>query len=112
VVVDPGGPAASLIPRLEEFGLLVHHTSARDLAQASGLFYDAIAQGALRHGDSGPLNQSVQGAVKRPLTQSWAFDRRKALADPSPLMAAVLAHWGLLTHGPISAAALDHLEAR
>ena len=100
VVVDPGGPAATLIPRLEEFGLTVHQTTTRQVAQACGLFYDGVAQGVLRHRGSEPLRLSVQGAVKRPLSQSWAFDRRRAISDPSPLMAAVLAHFGLLAHGP------------
>ncbi len=45
--------------------------------------------------------------MKRPLSQSWAFDRRRAISDPSPLMAAVLAHFGLLAHGPMSQAAFD-----
>jgi hypothetical protein len=107
VVIDPGGPAAPLIPRLQEFGLTIHETSTRQLAQACGGFYDAIGNAALRHRGSESLTQSVQGAVKRTLSQSWAFDRRKAISDPSPLLAAVLAHYGLLTHGPISRAAFD-----
>jgi hypothetical protein len=107
VVVDPGGPAASLIPRLQEFGLRVHEMSTRELAQACTGFYDLVATGGLRHRGSEPLNQSVQGAVKRPLSQSWAFDRRKAMADPSPLLAATLALHGLRVHGPISVAAFN-----
>lgn len=107
VVVDPGGPAAALIPRLEEYGLTVHQTSTREVAQACGLFYDAVSNSTLRHRGSEPLTQSVQGAVKRTLSQSWAFDRRRAVSDPSPLLAAVLAHFGLLTHGPISEKAFE-----
>ena len=106
-VVDPGGPAASLIPRLQEFGVTVHETSMRQVAMASTGFHDAVREGTLTHRGSEPLNQSVQGAVRRNLAQSWAFDRRKALSDPSPLMAATLALWGLLTYGPISEAAFE-----
>jgi hypothetical protein len=79
----------------------------REVAQASTGFYDAVTAGAVRHRGSPPLNQSVAGAVKRALAQSWAFDRRRALADPAPLMAAALALWGLRTHGPISTAAFQ-----
>ena len=111
VVVDPGGPAGSLIPRLKEYGLQVIETSMREVAQASNGFYDAIAEGTLVHRGSEPLTASVMGAVRRPLSQSWAFDRRKAISDPSPLMAATLAHWGLLAHGPISQAAFDAIGA-
>ena len=107
VVVDPGGPAASLIPRLLEFGLEVIEVSTREVAQASGMLYDAVSNGRLRHRGSAPLNTSVSGAVKRSLSQSWAFDRKKSVADPSPVMAATLAHFGLLTRGPISRAAYD-----
>jgi len=104
-VIDAGGPANTLIPRLQEFGISVIECSMREVAQASTGFYDAVTAGTVRHRGSPPLNQSVQGAVKRSLAQSWAFDRRKALADPAPLIAAALALWGLRTHGPISTAA-------
>jgi hypothetical protein len=107
VVIDPGGPAASLIPRLQEFGVRVHETPMRQVAQACTGFYDAVSQGALAHRGSEPLTASVQGAVKRSLAQSWAFDRRKAISDPSPLMATTLALHGLRTHGPISRAAFE-----
>ena len=82
-------------------------TSTREVAQACTGFYDAIQEGRLRHPDSAPLNASVAGAVKRMLAQSWAFDRRKAIGDPSPLMAAVLAYHALVAHGPMSARAFD-----
>ena len=112
VVIDAGGPAASLIPRVQEFGLEVIEPTTREVASASTGFYDAVAAGTLRHRGSAPLDMSVGGAVKRPLSQSWAFDRKKSLADSSPLMAAVLAHHGLLTRGPISQAALDQQFGR
>ena len=70
-------------------------------------FVDAVNGATLRHHGSAPLNASVAGAVKRSLAQSWAFDRRKAISDSSPLMAATLALWGLRARGPISQAALD-----
>jgi Phage Terminase len=107
VIVDGGGPAATLIPRLQEFGLEVIEPSTREVAVASTSFADAVTGGTLRHRGSAPLTASVGGAVKRTLAQSWSFDRRKAIADSSPLMAAVLALWGLQTRGPISAAALQ-----
>jgi Phage terminase-like protein, large subunit len=109
VAVDPGGPAASLIPRLQEFGLTVIETTTREIAMACTGFYDVTSNGTLRHRNSEPLNASVAGAVKRSLSQSWALDRKKALSDPAPVMAAVLAHFGLRTHGPISQAALEQL---
>ena len=44
VVADPGGPAASLIPRLQEFGLPVLETTTREVAAACIAFYDAREQ--------------------------------------------------------------------
>lgn len=111
VVVDPGGPAASLIPRLQEFGVKVIEPTTRDVAGACGSFYDAVRDGTVRHRGSPPLNTSITGAVKRSLAQSWALDRKKAVSDPAPSMAAVLAHHGLLTRGPISQRAFDAIEA-
>ncbi len=108
IAIDPGGPAATLIARCEEFGLRIVEPTTRDIAVASAGLFDAVNAGSVRHRGTEALTASVQGAVKRSLSQSWAFDRRKSLADPSPLMAATLALWGLQTHGPISAAGLAH----
>jgi len=110
VVVDPGGPANSLIPRLREWGLTVHEMNTRQVVAACGYFYDAVTHKAgksLWHSGAEVLTQAVQGAVKRSLSQAWAFDRKHAANDPCPLLAVTLACWGLLEHGPISAAAFE-----
>ena len=111
IVVDPGGPANSLIPRLREWGLTVHEMAARQVAAACGSFWDAVrysddASALVLHSGEEVLTQAVQGAAWRPLGQNArGFDRKLAVSDPCPLMAAVLARWGLLEHGPISEAA-------
>ena len=107
VVVDAGGPAGALIPRLEEFGLPLIGPTSRDVAAACGLLYDAVEAGTLAHRNVEGLNVSVQGSVKRSLAQAWALDRRKALSDPAPMLAATLALWGLRTHGPLSERAVE-----
>jgi type IV secretory pathway protease TraF len=106
-VVDPGGPAAALIPRLEERAINVIQTSTREVSMASTGFLQAVTSGTVCHRGAEPLTASVQGAVKRSLAQTWAFDRRRSLADPSPLMAAVLALYGLQAYGPIGQGAFD-----
>ena len=106
--VDGGGPAASLIPRLQEYAIEIFEPSTREVASACTDFHDMVVEGTLRHRGSAPLTASVGGAVKRPLSQSWAFDRRKSISDSSPLMAGVLALWGLRARGPISASAFAH----
>jgi hypothetical protein len=113
VVVDPGGPAASLIPRLREYGLTVHEMAARQVANACGSLHDAVSRSddltaLVVHSGVDVLTQAVQGAVWRPLGQGTrAFDRKLAVSDPAPLLAAALARWGLLEFGPISAAAFE-----
>jgi hypothetical protein len=105
-VVDPASPAGSLITKLEAAGITVTSTSAREHAQACGAFYDAVVKpkeahedwaSKLRHLDQAPLNTALAGAEKRTLGDAWAWARRTATSDISPLVAATLALWGLET---------------
>jgi phage terminase large subunit-like protein len=116
-VVDPGGAAGSLIGDLvtaltpdddedqdgdpayldEERGPIVPvvQTKARDVAAATGQFYDAVASGRIVHLDNAPLSTALAGARKRELGDAWAWARRGVGVDISPLVAATLAKWGL-----------------
>jgi hypothetical protein len=106
VVIDGGGPAGPVIPRLQQYALPIIEPTTRDVAGACGGFYDEVSNATLTHRGSEPLTASLSGAVKRNLSQAWAFDRRRAINDPSPLMATTLALRGLRTHGPLSTAAM------
>jgi hypothetical protein len=98
-VVDPGGPAGSLIPDLEDeengLGVEVVQPKARDVANACGQFYDAVTEQTLSHLDQAPLATALAGAQKRPLGDAWAWARRGVNVDISPLVAGTLAKWGL-----------------
>ena len=97
VVVDASGPAGSLIAPLEAAGIEVLKPSARDAAQACGQFLDAVMDGddpPLRHRGQPALTAAVAGAARRPLGDAWAWARKSASADISPLVAATLALWG------------------
>ena len=94
VVLDPGGPAGSLIPELETSGVPVSLISTRQLGQACGAFYDAVTDSRIRHLSQAPLDTALLGAKKRPLGDAWAF-ARKGDADISPLYAVTLAKHGL-----------------
>jgi Phage Terminase len=109
VAVDPGGPAGALVPRLEEFGIVLHPTTTRNLAQSCGLLVDAIAERRLRHRGQAELTHSLAGATKRPLTEAWAFNRKASLSDPTPAIAVALALWGFTSHGPVSESAFATL---
>ncbi|WP_308118146.1 terminase [Streptomyces buecherae] len=98
-VIDPGGPAGSLIPDLEDeekgLGVTIVQTKARDVASACGQFYDAVTEQALSHLDEAPLASALAGAQKRPLGDAWAWARRGVSVDISPLVGVTLARWGL-----------------
>ncbi|MEV4093802.1 hypothetical protein [Streptosporangium saharense] len=106
VVVDGAGPAGSLIAPLEAAGIEVVKPTAREYAQACGSLYDAVVPPAnatedwratLRHLDQAPLNAALAGAAKRDLADLWAWARRGASVDISPLVAVTLARWGHAT---------------
>lgn len=105
IAIDAKGPAASLLLDLEKVGFKrpedgdhpkrgeLAVLSTTDATAAVGQFIDAVTQGALRHIDQGPLNTAVAGAKTRPLGDAWAWARRAASVDISPLCAATMARW-------------------
>lgn len=99
VVIDGRGPAASLIPALDEAGVAVVKASSADMAQACGGFYDAVVENRLRHQGLAPLASALAAAEKRKLGDSWAWTRESVSADISPLVATTLALWGHATRG-------------
>jgi phage terminase large subunit-like protein len=103
VVLDPAGPAGSLIADLEAAGIEVVTSSAREVGQACGAFYDAVTDsGDLVHIDQTPLNDALAGALKRPLGDAWAWDRKNVTVDISPLVAVTLAAWGYATRAHLA----------
>lgn len=97
IVLDSSGPAGSLLPSLNERGVDVTKASTSDYAQACGAFYDAAANGQLRHLDDPVLTAAVRGGRKRPLADRWAWGR-KGGADITPLESSTLALWALPSH--------------
>jgi phage terminase large subunit-like protein len=98
VMVDPGGPAGSLLVDLAAAGVPTETLSAREYAQACGQFYDAVMAGEVAHLDQPVLNTAVNSARKRVLGDAWAW-ARKSGGDICPLVAATLAQWGLVKCG-------------
>lgn len=68
----------------------------RDMAIACGKFFDAVmeADPKLRHTDQPQLNVALSVARKRPLAGAWAWNRKDATSDITPVVAATLALWG------------------
>jgi len=93
-VCDGAGPAASLLPQLEQAGVEVTTVSAKEHGNACGLLFDAVEQQTLRHLGTHELGSAVRGATSRPLGDAWAWSRKNSNADICPLVAATLAFWG------------------
>jgi hypothetical protein len=111
-VIDPGSPAGSLIREVkeelrvdpdeevaddEEPQLLapIVQTKTRDVVQATGQFYDAVAAARIVHLDQAPLSTALAGAKKRDLGEAWAWARRGVGVDITPLVGVTHARWGL-----------------
>ncbi len=98
VAVELRGPAGSLVAGLEKRGVPVVPASSAELVMASGQFYDAIVESTLRVRREPVLDAAVSAAVRRAVGDSWAWGRRSAQEDVTPLIAASLALW-LAQHG-------------
>ena len=96
LVLDSGGPAASLIPALEARNLTVIPIAAREVTNAAAMFFDAVMSKRIAHQNDYRLNDAVTGASKRAVGERWAFDRRGHI-DISPLVAASFALWAIET---------------
>jgi hypothetical protein len=99
VVCGGRGAAASLEPECRDREIDLKLLSAADEARAFGLVLDLVAAERLRHLGSDELRQAVKGATKRRLGDAWAWDRRDATVDISPLVAVTLAVWESAEHG-------------
>ena len=95
VVIDPRGPAAGLIIEAENAGIEVTKLGATDVAQAFAQVYTAVADRTLVHLGQLELRAALAGAARRPLGDgAYAWARKSAAVDISPLVAVTSAVWG------------------
>jgi hypothetical protein len=68
----------------------------RDMAIACGKFFDAVMapDPMVRHTDQPQMNVALSVARKRPVAGAWAWNRKDAASDITPVVAATLALWG------------------
>jgi hypothetical protein len=66
----------------------------RDMAIACAKFFDCVMDGTVRHTDQPPVNVALSVAAKRPLGSGWAWNRKDAASDISPIVSMTLALWG------------------
>lgn len=108
IVVDPGSPAGSILAELESAVTqevirerldedLILLMTARDVAQAFGMIYDAAngTELSVTHIGQLELAIAVGGGMTRPIGDGHAWDRRNATIDITPLVSVTHALWGL-----------------
>jgi phage terminase large subunit-like protein len=112
-VVDPGSPAGSLIPALEDAGIEVTAMSLSDAARAYGLMYDGISGQPyeeagqmvnprnVRHLGQPQLDAAVAGATNRTVGDGKAWDLRNATVDITSLDAVTKALYGHALKGAV-----------
>jgi phage terminase large subunit-like protein len=103
ITIDRGSPAASAVPALERLTwnetTLTHRVRLIpmvELVRACGDFHDAAIHARISHRGDYRLTDAVVAATKRRVGEAWCWQRR-GRADISPLVAATLARWGVLT---------------
>lgn len=91
------GPAGSLISALNNLNVpLLNDSPVSDLAKGCGQFYDACIEGSLVHLEDPLLTKTLDGAVKRSLSDSWVWSRKNSSIDISPIVAITMALFGAM----------------
>lgn len=102
ILVNGNSPANTEITKLEDKGIEVYRVSAPEMVTACGQFYDHC-RSEPDHSPTGrfaphpALNTSVANARKRDLGDGWAWARKDATADISPIVSITVAMWGYVT---------------
>jgi hypothetical protein len=94
LVLDPGSAAGSLIGDLQRAGVEPLLVKPRDMAAACGRLFDTVEARGLRHLGQPDVTDALMGAKKRPMADAWAWDRKNASVNISPVVALTLALWG------------------
>ena len=104
-VIDPAGPAGSLIPDLEAAGLELLKVTTREACHAAGQFLAGVAgpDADVRHYGQADLDESVTSATKHTVGDLWRWNRDTRSA---PIEAVTLAAYGHAVKGGTSAVPL------
>jgi hypothetical protein len=97
VAIDPHSHATTTIGPLEDAGVTITKPNSVDLVTAHGNFLDLLAAGRIRHQGQPQLTAAARHLEQRRLGGASAPERRGALVDVAPAVAAELATWALLS---------------
>ena len=99
LVIDGRSPAASLAAKWKAKGRPVHITTATEMAASCAGFVSLLRGDGLRVARDDTLTAAAMSAVRRPVAEGWAFNRRSDSEAPiSPIVAAALASHRRETH--------------
>lgn len=90
LVIDPKGPAASLIPDLERAGVRLRVVDSKQVYDSCSGIVEAVRDKRLGQGGYPELDREVEVAKKRPVGDRWAWDRKAGIPN---LEASTLALW-------------------
>lgn len=100
VIFDGRAPAGSMEPALVAAGIEVEPVTTGEHCRACGIFYDAVAEGTVRHLNDSLLAAALGAAQRRTVGDSWLWSRAPTGADISPLVAVTLALAGAIGATP------------
>lgn len=101
VVQANGAPESSLIDAMGAAGVDVVEWKGSDLADATGVFFDDVRDGILKHSPWPALDIAAATALLKELNSgAWVWDRRRSPHDAAPLHAATGATWFARTREP------------
>lgn len=100
-VIDKRGPAAPLIPHLERAGVKVTVLDTGEVMDACASLLDRVRDRTVRHAGYPELDAAVAGAVRRMVSDRWAWGRKLSTSDISTLEAATLAAHAALLPTPL-----------
>jgi hypothetical protein len=98
VLVDAGGPIASMLPDIEreceDSGTDLVRIGGTEMPRACGAFFSDATEDNMRHLGQPVLGTALKDAVPNERGDVWIWDRRDSTSDISPLVAATLAVYG------------------
>jgi hypothetical protein len=93
-IIDPKGPAGSLVEAMRAKGLDVVEVGVPELVAACAQTYDGIMEGTLSIRRHHRLDEAAAAAVWRLIGDAKAWGRKNTAGDVCPLVALTLALWG------------------
>jgi hypothetical protein len=104
VFADLNGPAGALAADFTNRKIEVTPLTANQHAQACAMIEDALTadEPTVTHLGTDELTASAKGAVKRTLGDVSVWSRKLSTALITPFEAVTIAHWGSITHPPIT----------